>query len=205
MRSLQARVRAPPTKTGQRACRRPAPPVVRRVLHRIVGGPSQRPTAAPPPCPYPAGGLRRLPAPILHGGPQIPREVPGQKHPPRPRRPPWLPRPLVLALSRSRLLAGMKTIAQPSHQVAPFGTRRAIAFQNRRTRGSRLHQSVGAGRLSRHSRRSGNPEPFLCAETLMVTGKRQAWASPGYRSVLKRQTGLWIPAAAGLTGDKKRP
>ena len=100
----------------------------------------------------------------------------------------------------------MKTIAQSSRQVALFGTRRAGAFQNRRTRGGRLHQNVGAGvfdavfagRLARHSRRSGNPEPILCADTLMATGKRQAWASPGHRSVLKRQKGLWIPAAARI-------
>ena len=50
-----------------------------------------------------------------------------QRHPPRPRRPPSLPRPLVRALSRSRLLAGMKTVAQSSRQVALFGTRRVIA------------------------------------------------------------------------------
>ena len=78
-----------------------------------------------------------LPAPILHGGPQIPREVPRQRHPPRPRRPPSLPRPLVLALSRSRLLAGMKTIAQSSRAMALLGTRRAIAFQDRGTRRGR--------------------------------------------------------------------
>ena len=102
----------------------------------------------------------------------------------------------------------MKTIAQSSRAMALFETRRAIAFQNRRTRAGRLHQSVGAGvfagRLSRHSRRSGNPEPFLCADALMATGKRQAWTSPGHRSVLKRQKGLWIPAAAGLTGDNEK-
>ena len=108
----------------------------------------------------------------------------------------------------------MKTIAQSSRQVALFGTRRAGAFQNRRTRGGRLHQNVGAGgwesvgapvfdavsagRLSCHSRRSGNPEPFLWADTLMATGKRQAWASPGHRSVLKRQKWLWNPAAARI-------
>ena len=42
--------------------------------------------------------------------------------------------PWSLALSRSRLLAGMKTIAQSSGQVALLGTRRLIASQYRRTR-----------------------------------------------------------------------
>ena len=102
----------------------------------------------------------------------------------------------------------MKTIAQSSRAMALFETRRAISFQNWRTRAGRLHQSVGAGvfsgLLSRHSRRSGNPEPFLCADTVMATGKRQAWASLGHRSVLKRQKGLWIPAAAGITGDNEK-
>ena len=96
----------------------------------------------------------------------------------------------------------MKTIAQSSRAMALSGTGRATAFQNRRTPGGRLHESVGAGgfagRLSRLSRRSGNPEPFLCADTLMATGKRQAWASPGHRSVRKRQKGLWIPAAGRI-------
>ena len=137
MRCLQSPRPRPPTNPGPGTCRRPAPPVVRRVLPRIVGGPRQRPTATPAPCLYPTCGLRRLSAPILYGGPQIPREVPSQKHPPRPRRPPSLPHLLVPALSRSRLLAGMKTTAQSSRETVQFGTRRAIAFQNRRTRRGR--------------------------------------------------------------------
>ena len=144
MRSLQIPSPRPPTNPGLGTCRRPAPPVGRGVLPPIIGGPRQRPTSGRAPCLYPTGGLRRIPAPILHGGPSIPREVPGQKHPPRPRRPPSLPRPVVPALSRSCLLAGMKTIAQSARAMALFETRRVIAFQNRRTRGGRLHQGVGA-------------------------------------------------------------
>ena len=102
-----------PMNPGPGTCRRPAPPVVRRVLHRINGGPSQRRTTGPAPCLHPTGGLRRVPAPILHGGPQIPGEVPGRQQPPRQRRPPSRPNPLGPALSHSRLLAGMKTIVHP--------------------------------------------------------------------------------------------
>ena len=102
----------PATNPGKGTCRRPAPAVVRRVLHRIVGEPSQRPTAVSPPCLHPTSGLRRLPAPILHGGPQIPREMSGQRHPPRPRRPSSLPHPLGPPLSRSRLLVGLKSMAE---------------------------------------------------------------------------------------------
>ena len=209
-RSLQARVRALQRILAKELAVVGLSPVVRRVLHRIVGWPSRSPTAVPSPCLYPTGGRRRLLAPILHGGPQIPREVPVRRRPARQRRPASLPNPLVPALSRSCLLTGMKTIAQSSPQAPPLGTRRAIAFQDRRTRAGRLHQIVYAsvfdavfdvvfagvftvvflvafaGRLSRLSRRSGNPEPFLCADTLMATGKRQAWASPGRRSVLQR-------------------
>ena len=110
----------------------------------------------------------------------------------------------------------MKTITQPSRQVALLGTRRAIAFQNLRTRAIWLHQRVGAGvfaaafdavfagRHPRLSRRSGNPEPFLCADMLMATGKRQARASLGHRTLLKRQKGLWLPAAAKITRDNEK-
>ena len=65
----------------------------------------------------------------LHGGPQIPGEVPGQKRPPRPQRPPSLPNPLVPALSHSRLLAGMNTIAQSSRQSAPTSLHRQAKYK----------------------------------------------------------------------------
>ena len=39
----------------------------------------------------------------------------------------------------------------------------------------------------------------------MATGKRQARASPGHRSVLKRQKRRWLPAAAKIAGDNEKP
>ena len=41
---------------------------------------------------------------------------------------------------------------------------------------------------SRHSHRSGNPEPCLCANTLMPTGKLQMWSSRPIPSPLPKAT-----------------
>ena len=129
MRALQARVRA-----LQRILA-PELAVVRLrqlseefcIESSVVQANGQPPSQ--PSCLHPAGGLRRLPALNLHGGPQIPGEVPGQKRPPRPQRPPSLPNPLVPALSHSRLLAGMNTIAQSSRQSAPTSLHRQAKYK----------------------------------------------------------------------------
>ena len=143
MRALQARVRALQRKLAKELA------VVR--LRRLSEefciessvSQSERPTAVSPPCLYRTGGLRRLPAPVLHGGPQVPRAVPGQRDSPRPRRPPPLPHSLVPSLSRSRLLAGMKAMTQSSSATSLSGTRRAITFKRRRTSRGRYNSMKG--------------------------------------------------------------
>ena len=59
--------------------------------------------------------------------------------------------------------------------------------------------------VARYSRRSGNPEPFVCSDTAKTTETcrvdgRLTLAIPEDPNVVERHKGLWILAAAGMTG-----
>ena len=76
-----------------------------------------------------------------------------------------------------------------------------------------FHPQGGFNQAIRHSRRSGNPEPFISKNLvgirrtprLSAKGISPVWTTPALSHVFGCGKGLWIPAAARMTDGLPRP